>query len=200
MAVATASRCEAPDELDVFLGDVVVRHGDRTRDVHVSWGMRYLVLLVAVGCGGAPAQRAAIVGFAAPDARDTAARLVAESGGWERVTMEARDKIALCAAMVPIAPTSAHRTGELFHTYVTPSAAGAYREDRALAPGAGVLKRTFDPKTNVTTSYFVMWKDTTGWSYAAADAAGGVLRAGALADCAGCHDKQRYHDFLFHAL
>jgi hypothetical protein len=130
-----------------------------------------------------------------------AAQLVTDSPAWPRVTMEARDKIALCAAAGPIdarSTTSAHRVGEMFHTFVSTGAVDAYRVGNALPVGAAVSKRTFDPQTEATTSYFVMWKVSDGeWRYGTAGADGAVIRAGALADCAGCHEKQREQDFLF---
>jgi hypothetical protein len=135
-----------------------------------------------------------------PDAA-RARELVFASAAWTRVTLEAYEKSTLCfprGHAVGDAPKSTHRTGELFHTFVSPDAAEAYRSRVTLPIGAAISKKTFDPVSGATRFYFLMWKESAGtWTYATAQPDGSVIRAGALQDCAGCHDKQRAEDFLF---
>ncbi len=167
--------------------------------------MRSLLLGLLCACGSAPPPPTTVVlasSTPASDAADAirAKELVYESAAWTRVTLEAYEKSTLCLAIghVNSAPRSTHRPGEMFHTYVSPDAVAAYRDGGELPVGAAISKRAFDPTTGATTAYFLMWKEAAStWTYATVSREGTALRAGALRDCAGCHDKQRANDFLF---
>jgi len=171
----------------------------------VGLAMRSVLLCFLCACGSSPSPPATVVlasSTPAPDSADAirAKELVYESAAWTRVTLEAYEKSTLCLAVgqVRSALQSTHRPGEMFHTYVSPDGVTAYRDGGELPIGAAVSKRAFDPATGATTAYFLMWKEASSkWTYATVSREGTVLRAGALGDCAGCHDKHRAHDFLF---
>lgn len=133
----------------------------------------------------------------------TAAALASKD--WPRITGSAMQKNVACAAAVQLEPTGSHpdHVGEQFHLYLRTGNA-EYTEGRAMPDNAMIVKRSFKgDETKGTTAYFVMYKragqNPAGgdWLYATTHASGEVIRAGALADCAGCHDKQRDQDFLF---
>ena len=132
---------------------------------------------------------------------------VLASKDWPRITRSALPKNELCA---PAAPTMAIATGshpdhigEQFHLYLRVGNT-AYTEGHVMPAGTMIVKRSFqNDEANGTTAYFVMYKRTGqnpaggDWLYATTHANGEVIRAGVLADCAGCHDNQRDQDFLF---
>ena len=127
------------------------------------------------------------------------------SKDWPQITRSALNKNELCAPAAPAPATGSHpdHIGEQFHLYMREGNA-AYAEGRAMPEGAMIVKRSFSAAdATATTAYFLMYKragqNPSGgdWLYATTQASGEVIRAGALADCAGCHDKQREQDFLF---
>lgn len=144
---------------------------------------------------------------------DVAARataLVRDSPGWVQVTVVPLPKMTPCAASLPKdrfgdEPNATHRQGEKYHTLVLPSAAAAYRNHETLPTGAALIKKTFIPETGQVTSYFVMFKTKSmnveggRWVYATTEPDGTPIRAGVLADCAGCHAQRKGDDYVFGA-
>lgn len=129
------------------------------------------------------------------------------SNAWPRITRSALHKNELCAPHAPAMAiaTGSHpdHIGEQFHLYMREGNI-AYTEGNVMPDGAMIVKRSFQGDEGTgTTAYFLMYKRAGqnpgggDWLYATTQANGEVIRAGALADCAGCHDKQRDQDFLF---
>jgi len=96
--------------------------------------------------------------------------------------------------------------GEMFHLFM-PSNTDAFAQGKPMPDGAVIVKRSFkgavESIDNGTTAYFIMYKragqNPTGgdWLYATTEPDGDVIRSGALADCAGCHNNQAASDYLF---
>jgi hypothetical protein len=134
-----------------------------------------------------------------------AEQLVKRHPSWTQVTALALPKNELCAAPFPVLANhpSTHRDKEFFHSYVDVGLI-QYKSGKALPDNSAIIKRSFNDAA-VTTAYFVMQKqlgsNPTGgdWLYATVGVDGKTIRAGALADCAGCHDKQAAQDYLFRA-
>ena len=133
----------------------------------------------------------------------TAAALASKD--WPQITRSAMQKNERCAPSASAAATGSHpdRVGEQFHLYMRDGNT-AYTSGSAMPDGTIIVKRSFKgDEAKGTTAYFLMYKragqNTAGgdWLYATTHANGEVIRAGALADCAGCHDNQRDQDFLF---
>ncbi len=175
------------------------------------------LIVLVTGCGGtepatvAPsptpagptAPAAPVVPAGLTNAALSAAALASKD--WPRITRSAMQKNELCAPHAPRDATGTHpdHVGEQFHLYMRDGNT-AYTSGSAMPDGAMIVKRSFKgDEAKGTTAYFLMYKragqNTAGgdWLYATTHANGEVIRAGALADCAGCHDKQRDQDFLF---
>ena len=172
------------------------------------------LIVLVTGCGGtepatvAPSPTpAGPTAPAAPAGLTNAALSAATlaSKDWPRITRSAMQKNELCAPHAPRDATGTHpdHVGEQFHLYMRDGNT-AYTSGSAMPDGTMIVKRSFKgDEAKGTTAYFLMYKragqNTAGgdWLYATTHANGEVIRAGALADCAGCHDKQRDQDFLF---
>ncbi|HPH67397.1 MAG TPA: cytochrome P460 family protein [Kofleriaceae bacterium] len=134
--------------------------------------------------------------------------LVLASRSWPRLTSNALAKNELCAPAAPMMVTGSHpeHVGEMFHLFM-PSNTDAFIQGKPMPDGAVIVKRSFkgavESIDNGTTAYFIMYKRTgqnpTGgdWLYATTEPDGDVIRSGALADCAGCHNHQAASDYLF---
>jgi len=101
---------------------------------------------------------------------------------------------------------SEHLSGELEGEVLAGPAAGTYPvlgPTSALAPGATVVERLFEPRGPEPAAYFVMVKRAPGydpaggdWEYLVLDASGRVEERGKLPLCARCH-AEAPHDHLF---
>lgn len=143
-----------------------------------------------------------------PLSNDEIKTLALASRDWTRITPSALAKNELCAPAGPMAVKGSHpdHVGEMFHLYM-PANVDAFTQGKPMAEGAVVVKRSFkgaiESIDTGTTAYFIMYKragqNPTGgdWLYATTKPDGDVIRSGALADCAGCHDKQAAADYLF---
>jgi hypothetical protein len=141
----------------------------------------------------------------APIANTEISAAAMASKDWPRITRSAMQKNIACAAAVQLEPIGSHpdHVGEQFHLYMRDGNA-AYTSGGTMPDGAMIVKRSFKgDEAKGTTAYFLMYKRAGqnpgggDWLYATTQANGEVIRAGVLADCAGCHDKQRDQDFLF---
>jgi hypothetical protein len=155
----------------------------------------------------ATALGSASVAPSAPEISQLAAHQAIESVAKRKpITDNALPKNALCApGGGGGAPRGTHpgHEGELFHLYAAEYEA-EYRTGKAMPDGSVIVKRSF--KGNVesgTTAYFLMFKKAGSnaaggdWLYATTQPDGTLIRSGALADCAGCHNGRRTSDYLF---